>query len=374
MKTSLMRNYGERTRTMVRGEGAYLYDDTGKQYLDMMAGIAVCNLGHAHPRVTAVITEQASQLLHCSNLFQIPLQQVVAQRLTSLAGLDAAFFCNSGTEANEAAIKLVRKFATKENPRKTKVLSIPHAFHGRTLGALSITPKPAYHAGFAPLLPDVATPQTLEDVLAAINDETAGCFVEIVQGEGGVLPLPKEFLQALEARLHSHGALLVVDEVQTGVGRTGTFFGFEQVNIHPDIVTMAKGLGNGVPVGAVLASQHVADAFQPGAHGSTFGGNPLAMAVAQVVVDEVANDEFLAHVRVMGESLYSALSEFGTELSGRGLMWGFSVSDAKQFVADAADVGVLFTTVGENRVRAVPPLIIGEREIEELVSRLRQIS
>jgi acetylornithine/N-succinyldiaminopimelate aminotransferase len=373
MTDALMGNYGVRTLTMVRGEGAYLYDELGNQYLDMMAGIAVCNLGHAHPAITATITAQAGQLLHCSNLFQIPQQQALATRLTKLSGLDAAFFCNSGTEANEAAIKLVRKYASAENPSKTKVLSLPHSFHGRTLGSLSITPNSAYQAGFAPLLPDVIAPQSLEEALALIDDETAGCFVEVIQGEGGVLPLPADFLQALESRLHAHGALLVVDEVQTGIGRTGTFFAFEQVGIQPDLITLAKGLGNGVPVGAVLAKGQVARAFQPGSHGSTFGGNPLAMAVANTVVEEVANDAFMDHVRHMGELLPAALSEFGTELSGRGLMWGFSVPNAKQFVADAAQAGVLFTTVGGNRVRAVPPLIITEKEIEELVIRLRHM-
>ncbi|MCL6549168.1 MAG: aminotransferase class III-fold pyridoxal phosphate-dependent enzyme, partial [Alicyclobacillus sp.] len=218
-ESKLMNNYGERGVALDRGEGVYLYDTAGNKYLDFMAGIAVCNLGHAHPRVTQALTEQAQRLLHCSNLFDIPSQRQLAEKLTALSGLDRAFFCNSGTEANEAAIKLARKYASvRGETERTQIISLPRGFHGRTLGALSITPKPAYQAGYHPLLPDCFTPDTLEAVIDAITDRTAACFVEVIQGEGGVQPLPNELLQAIAAKCKAVGALLVVDEVQTGVG------------------------------------------------------------------------------------------------------------------------------------------------------------
>jgi acetylornithine/N-succinyldiaminopimelate aminotransferase len=251
-------------------------------------------------------------------------------------------------------------------------VSLPHGFHGRTLGALSVTPKPAYHEGYRPLLPGCTTPETLEDVVDAISEKTAACILEVIQGEGGVLPLSAELLQAIHARCKETGALLIVDEVQTGVGRTGTFFGYEAAGIQPDIVTMAKGLGNGVPVGAVLARAEVAAAFGPGSHGSTFGGNPLAMAVANEVLNHVATPAFLAHVREVGAYLESQLLEHFDEVTGRGLMWGFTVPDAARFVAAAAENGLLLTTVGPNRVRMVPPLIIEKAHVDEAMSILEK--
>ncbi len=361
----LMNNFGERALTMVRGEGAYLYDEVGKRYLDFTAGIAVCSLGHAHPRVTEAIANQAKILMHCSNLYNILGQNRVAQRLCALSGMGRALFCNSGTEANEGALKLARKYAAEFHPAKTKVLSLPRAFHGRTMGALSLTPKAAYQVGYTPLVPNCISPHTLEAVLAEIDDETAGCFVEIIQGEGGVRVLPLDFLHALEQKLHAHGALLIVDEVQTGIGRTGTFFAFEQTGLHPDIITLAKGLGNGMPVGAVLATTTVAAAFVPGSHGTTFGGNPLAMACAEVVVDVVSNPQFLSHVCEMGQELAQILCKYGENVSGQGLMLGVDIPNAKVFVRHAADCGLLLTATGENRVRVVPSLVIQEEHLLE---------
>lgn len=378
-KGQVMGNYGQRAVNMVRGEGVYLYDDRGRAYLDFTAGIAVVNLGHAHPEVTRAIAEQAGTLVHCSNLYGIPLQQSLASKLALQSGghLNRAFFCNSGAEANEAAMKLARKYAARtENeslPLRTKLVSLPGAFHGRTFGALSITPKPLYHAGYQPLVPNCVTPDTLDGVLAEIDETTAACFVEIVQGEGGLRPLESAYLQEIQAKCRKVGALLVVDEVQTGIGRTGTFFAYSQVGLEPDIVTLAKGLGNGVPIGALLATQHVADAFLPGSHGSTFGGNPLAMAAANQVVDVVSKESFLAHVRTMGEYLSDLLQKRFTGVAGRGLMWGFDVDDAKAFVAAALDAGVLLTAVGDKRVRVVPPLIIEEADIVEFEQRLQNV-
>lgn len=368
----LMNNYGSRAIELVRGQGAYLYDTDGKEYLDFTAGIAVCNLGHAHPAVAGALAEQAQTLVHCSNLYLIPGQVRLAEKLTALSGLDQAFFCNSGAEANEAAIKLSRRYAwQKGETERTQIVTLPSAFHGRTLGSLSITPKPAYHQGFTPLLPDCLTPPTLADVVDAITERTVACFVEVVQGEGGVNVIDPDLLHAISTRCREVGALLVVDEVQTGVGRTGAFFAFREIGLEPDIVTMAKGLANGVPVGAVLARAEVAAAFTPGSHGSTFGGNPLAMAAANAVVDIVSQPQFLAAVRARGEELSHALTQFGTQVSGKGLMLGITVADAKEFAASALAGGVLVTAIGERRVRFVPPLIIESSHIAELVRRLR---
>ncbi|MBX5437236.1 MAG: acetylglutamate kinase [Alicyclobacillaceae bacterium] len=370
----LMPNYGVRTRDIVRGEGVWLYDSEGREYLDFTAGIAVCSLGHAHPALTEAIQRQAARLLHCSNLFGIPQQRELAAKLAHLSGLDRVFFCNSGAEANEAAIKLARKFAAvRGEEKRCEVVSLPGGFHGRTLGALSITPKPAYQAGFGPLLPGCVTADDVEGVMDCLSERTAACFVEIIQGEGGVCQVPPELLRRLEQRCREVGALLVIDEVQTGVGRTGTFFAFEQVGLKPDIVTMAKGLAGGVPIGAVLAREEVALAFAPGSHGSTFGGNPLATAAANVVVDVVSDPAFLAHVREVGAHLGEILRTLGRDVSGQGLMWGMTVSDAKAYVAEAAERGVLLTTAGESRVRFVPPLIVQREHVDELARRLQGI-
>lgn len=369
----VMGNYGARGLCMERGEGVYLYDVRGRRYLDFTAGIAVCALGHAHPQITATLAEQAGTLIHCSNLYENPQQNRLATRLAELSGLDQAFFCNSGTEANEAAIKLARRYAYLAGQHhRTRIVSLPRAFHGRTLGSLSITPKAAYQEGYWPLLPGCDWASTLAETFDKIDDYTAACFVEVVQGEGGVHPLEAEFLQVIENRCRQVGALLVVDEVQTGVGRTGSFFAFEQVGLQPDVITMAKGLANGVPVGAVLASQKVASAFTPGSHGSTFGGNPLAMAVANTVVDLVANPDFLQHVREVGNYLSTKLQDIGSEVSGLGLMQGMTVPDAKSFVARAAERGVLLTAVGNTRVRFVPPLIVEPQHVDELVQALAE--
>ncbi|SFV01870.1 aspartate aminotransferase family protein [Alicyclobacillus macrosporangiidus] len=371
----VMGNYGERPLTMVRGEGVYLYDAEGRAYLDFTAGIAVCALGHAHPVVTQAIADQAKTLIHCSNLYQNPWQNRLAARLAELSGLGKAFFCNSGAEANEAAIKLARRFAWQNGePDRTELVSLPGGFHGRTFGALSITGKSKYHEGFHPLVPGCATPPAWDAVLEAITERTAACFVEVVQGEGGVHPVPVEVLQAIQARCRETGALLVVDEVQTGVGRTGTFFAFEQAGLEPDIVTMAKGLAGGVPIGAVLASDRVAEAFTPGSHGSTFGGNPLATATALAVVGVVSDANFLAHVREAGAYLRQRLEGIGTEVSGLGLMYGITVPDAKAFVAAAAEAGVLVTAVGETRVRFVPPLVVDRVHIDEMADRLAGVA
>lgn len=362
----LFKNYGTHRLSMVRGDGVWLYDDKGSRYLDFTAGIAVCSLGHAHPAVTEAIVRQAQTLIHCSNLYGVPAQLRVAKKLTEESGLGRVLFCNSGAEANEGALKLARRYGTRIRADKTKLISLPGAFHGRTFGALSVTPKPAYQAGFLPLLPDCASPPSLADVLQEIDARTAACIVEVIQGEGGVHPIPVSFLRDLQAKLREHQALLIVDEVQTGIGRTGEMFAFLQASLQPDILTLAKGLGNGVPVGAIVARQEVADVFDAGSHGTTFGGNPLAMAVVEAVLEVVSEPAFLKHVRELGEVLRAALEERFTNVTGRGLMWGFDVPiDAKEFVRLAEENGCLLTAVGPTRVRAVPPLILDKQHVDE---------
>ncbi|MFB5191637.1 aspartate aminotransferase family protein [Alicyclobacillus fastidiosus] len=374
---SLFNNYGTRNLSMVRGEGVFLYDDTGARYLDFTAGIAVCNLGHAHIGLAQVIAQQVQTLMHTSNLFLIPGQVALADKLAGIAGLaeDAkVLFVNSGTEANEAALKLARKYhAAVAQTNRTKVLSLPGAFHGRTMGALSLTPKAAYHNGFTPLVPDCLTPNSLDEVLASIDTDVAACIVEVVQGEKGVYPLEAQYLQELSKRLREVGALLIVDEVQTGVGRTGTFFAYEQVGIQPDIVTLAKGLGNGFPVGAVIARESVAAAFTPGAHGTTFGGSPLAMAVGNYVFDTVTETGFLEGVNRVGKALEQVLSGHFEHVSGRGLMWGFDVADAASFTSRAADCGLLVTKCSDTRIRVVPPLILEESHVQMFEKIVQEI-
>lgn len=367
----LMNNYGYPALEVVRGQGMNLYTADGTSYLDFTAGIAVCSLGHAHEAVAHAISKQAMELVHCSNLYRNPLRDELAGHLLRLSGLDKVFYCNSGTEANEAALKLARRYAWQQGAKdRTKLVSLPGGFHGRTYGALSVTKKPAYHEGYMPLLQDCETPESLEVVVDAIDEQTAACIVEVIQGEGGVRPVPADVLRAIEERCREVGALLIVDEIQTGVGRTGTFFAYEQIGLKPDIVTMAKGLANGMPVGAVVASEAVAAAFTPGSHGTTFGGNPLAMAAALVVVETIANEAFLTHVREVGEYLKNRLSEVGTDVSGSGLMLGMTVPDAGKFVDDARARGVLLAGAGAQRVRFVPPLIATIDDIDEMLRRV----
>ncbi|ACV58253.1 aspartate aminotransferase family protein [Alicyclobacillus acidocaldarius] len=374
----LFQNYGKRDIALVRGEGAYVYDDEGRRYLDFTAGIAVCNLGHAHPGVTEVIERQARTLVHVSNLFLIEGQVELAEKLTRLAdrgtGPYRAMFVNTGTEANEGALKLARRYQyVSGHPEKTRVVALPNSFHGRTMGSLSVTSNPKYREGVTPLVPGFEVADTYEGAIDMLDDKTAACIVEVVQGEAGVRPVDKGLLQSLAARAKELGALLIVDEVQTGVGRTGRFFGFEHFDLSPDIITMAKGLGNGIPTGAILAKQHVADAFTPGMHGSTFGGNPFAMAVANYVVDVVRDPAFLDRVRRVGEALRRVLEANFDGVTGLGLMWGFDVDDASTWRKRAAERGLLVTACGPKRIRVVPPLIIDEQHVEEFETIVKKI-
>jgi acetylornithine/N-succinyldiaminopimelate aminotransferase len=380
---ALMPNYRRYPVRMVRGQGMYLYDEAERDYLDFTSGIGVTALGHAHPAVTAALSEQAGRLVHCSNLYEIPLQEAVAERLSLLFGGGRAFFCNSGAEANEAALKLARRYQYRRGEtERTEWVALEGGFHGRTYGALSVTPRPAYQEGFMPLVPgvriiDPADPAALD----AIGPRTAGVLIEVIQGEGGVRPLDPGFVRALAEKARREGALLVVDEVQTGMGRTGRFFAYEHYGLEPDVVTMAKALANGVPSGAVVARPDVAEAFSPGSHGSTFGGNPLAMAAAQVVIDTVSAPEFLARVERVGGVLRDRLEAIaarvpgGALVRGRGLMWGLrphTAGVAERIVAAALEERLLLTAVGDQTVRFLPPLIVTPADIDVAMTRLER--
>ncbi|WP_174292295.1 aspartate aminotransferase family protein [Sphingomonas bacterium] len=366
----------------VRGEGVYLYDEDGTRYLDFAAGIAVNALGHGHPALVKAIAEQAATLMHVSNLYGSPQQERFAQRLVDASFADTVFFTNSGAEAVECAIKTARRFHFAEGqPERHTLITFNNAFHGRTLGTISATNQPKMRDGFEPLLPGFrqAPFNDLAAALALVDDTTAGFLVEPIQGEGGVSVGTPEFLHGLRAACDERGLLLVLDEVQCGYGRTGTFFYHEQVGITPDIMAVAKGIGGGFPLGACLATSHAAKGMVAGTHGSTYGGNPLAMAAGEAVLDVMAEPGFLPHVEAMGARLRGALEQMipnhdhlFEEVRGAGLMLGLKLkSDSRRFVAHLRDEHQLLTVAaGENVVRLVPPLVIDESHIAECVDKL----
>ncbi len=361
--------------TIVEGKGARVKDDEGREYIDLVAGIAVNVLGHCHPAVVEAITEQASRLIHCSNLYYNEPQAEAAKLLAETApgDLNRVFFCNSGTESMECAIKLARKYTGR-----TKFIAFEHGFHGRTLGSLSATWKPEFREPFEPLVPgfEHVPYGDLDAVEEAIDEDTAGVIVEPVQGEGGVRVPPEGFLKGLRELCDEYGALLIVDEVQTGMGRTGRFFAFEHEGIVPDIVCLAKGLGGGVPVGATIAREEVAEAFEPGDHGSTFGGNPLACAAVVATVRTVLEEDLPKAAERKGELAMEILSEIEdhvVEVRGKGLMIGIEVGDedrAEEIAREMLDRGVLVNVTSGDVIRLVPPLVIEEEELETALTEL----
>jgi len=366
----------------VRGEGVYLYGEDGTRYLDFAAGIAVNALGHGHPKLTQAIADQAATLMHVSNLYGSPQGEHLAQRLVDSTFADTVFFTNSGAEAVECAIKTARRYHfANGHPERHKLITFRNAFHGRTLGAISATDQPKMRDGFEPLLPGFAYTafNDLEAALALIDDETAGFLVEPIQGEGGLATATPEFLQGLRKACDQHGLMLVLDEVQAGYGRTGKFFAHEHYGITPDIMAVAKGIGGGFPLGACLATAEAAKGMVFGTHGSTYGGNPLAMAAGEAVLDVMLEDGFLDHVAAMGERLRSRLEQMipnhdhlFTEVRGKGLMLGLKLkTDSRRFVGFLRDEHQLLTvSAGENVVRVLPPLIIDESHIEEFTQKL----
>lgn len=366
----------------VRGEGCYLYGERGEKYLDFCAGIAVNALGHADPRVVKTIADQAATLMHISNLYGSPLGEKFAQTIVDSTFADTVFFTNSGAEAVECALKTARRYHyVNGQPERFKIISFDHAFHGRTLGTISATNQPKMREGFEPLLPgfEVVPFNDLKAAAAAVDDSTAGFLLETVQGEGGLMPATPEFLQGLRRICDEKGLLLILDEVQCGVGRTGTLFAHEQYGVTPDIMSVAKGIGAGFPLGACLVTEEAAKGMVAGTHGSTYGGNPLAMAVGSTVWGIVNEPEFLAHVKAMGERLRSAMEqlipnypELFESVRGLGLMQGLKLkADSRAFVAHLRDNHNLLTVAaGGNVVRILPPLVITEEHIAEFIEKL----
>ena len=379
--TPLMPVYPRSPVRPVRGEGVYLYGEQGERYLDFAAGIAVNLLGHGHPYLTKAIQEQAATLMHVSNLYGSPQGEAFAKRLTDLTFADTVFFTNSGVEAVECAIKTARRYHyAKGNPHKHDLITFSNAFHGRTMGTISATDQAKMIDGFAPLLPGfkVVEFNNLDAALAAMDENTAGFLLEPIQGEGGIRPGTHEFIAGLRAACDENDLMLVFDEVQCGVARTGTLYAYEQYGVVPDIMASAKGIGGGFPMGACLASEKAAAGMVIGTHGSTYGGNPLAMAAGQAVFDIVANEEFLASVRQKGERLRSALEQMipnhdhlFDSVRGTGLMLGIKMkTDSRSFVNYLRTKGLLTVAAGDNVMRVLPPLVIEEEHIREFVDTL----
>ncbi|MEN1934648.1 acetylornithine transaminase [Paenibacillus sp. 102] len=377
MSSHIFPTYGRRSIEIVQGIGAKVKDENGKQYLDFTSGIAVCNLGHCHPVLVEAMTKQLQEIWHISNLFPHKVQEKVAALLTEGRDLDYVFFCNSGAEANEAALKLARK-----HTGKSFVLTFQQSFHGRTFGTMSATGQEKVKTGFGPLLPSfLHIPfNDIEALKEAMNEEVAAVMVEVVQGEGGVLPADISFLQEIEQLCRQYGALYIIDEVQTGMGRTGTLFAYEQTGTSPDIVTAAKALGNGIPVGAMLGKKKLTSAFSAGTHGSTFGGNYIAMTAAKEVLQIMKQPSFLQEVKVKGEYLLQKLKkelhnmEWITDIRGKGLMIGVVCKyDVASMIEQLEQEGLLVLQAGTNVFRLLPPLIVTNEEIDEAVNIMKKV-
>ncbi len=371
MAGALVDNYARYPVEFASGSGCELVDSEGRTYLDLLSGIAVCNTGHCHPHVVAAVREQAGRLMHVSNLFYTHENVRLAERLSAASLGGKVFFCNSGAEANEAAIKLARK------RRRGGGFLVAHGgFHGRTYGALSATPQEAKQAPFAPLVPGFEA-LDVTGIAAAVNDGTAAVLLEVVQGESGVNLVDPAVLRDIRAACDEHGALLILDEVQTGMGRTGTLWAYEQTGVVPDVITTAKGLGGGFPIGALITTPETADVFAPGDHGSTFAGNPLASAAANAALDVLDDPDLLLHVREVGEVLRERLLELPKVRSVRGL--GLMV--AAEVNAEAPDVarralleeGLVINATGPTTLRFVPPLVITEAQVGEALTRLARV-
>ncbi|MGL4313874.1 MAG: aspartate aminotransferase family protein, partial [Sphingomonas sp.] len=370
----------------VRGEGAYLISEDGQRYLDFASGIAVNCLGHGHPKLVQAIADQAATLMHVSNLYGSPQGEALAQRIVDLSFADTVFFTNSGTEAIECAIKTARRYHyANGQPQRHKLITFNNAFHGRTMGAISATNQAKMRDGFEPLVPGFAYApfNDLDAALALIDDTTAGFLVETIQGEGGISVGTEAFITGLRKAADEHGLLLVLDEVQCGYGRTGKMWAYEHYGITPDIMSVAKGIAGGFPLGACLATEEAAKGMVIGTHGSTYGGNPLAMAAGMAILDVMGEPGFLDHVTAMGERLRAALEQMipnhdhlFDSVRGKGLMLGLKLKDSvasRDFVAHARDHHHLLTVAaGDNVVRILPPLVIDESHITEAVEKLSE--
>jgi acetylornithine/N-succinyldiaminopimelate aminotransferase len=372
----LVGNYRPQPITLVRGQGCRVEDADGNRYLDLMAGIATTVLGHCHPALVRALEEQAGRLWHVSNLYTTQPQIDLAERLVRHSFADRVFFCNSGAEANEAALKLARRWHRDRGDDRYEIVAFEGGFHGRTLFTVSATGTPAYWKGFEPLVPGIhhAPYGDLDATAALLSERTAAILVEPVQGEGGVRPAPEGFLRGLRELADRNGCLLIFDEVQTGIGRTGTLFAHEQHGVTPDVMTLAKALGGGIPIGATCATESVAAALVPGTHGSTFGGNPLAAACAAAVLDVLIEEGVLEHGRRMGRYLEEQLAKLASRLGpkrvvavrGAGMLQAIELTTPARPVVDRCrEEGVLVITAGEKILRLSPPLVIEQSELQE---------
>ena len=379
----IMNTYRRVPIALVKGEGAKLWDASGREYLDFVAGIAVCNLGHSHPKVVKAIKKQAKELMHVSNLYYTKPQGEVAALLTKHSFADKAFFCNSGAEANEAAIKLARKYAHENlGADKFELITMKDSFHGRTMATITATGQEKFQFGFTPLLDGFTyvpfnDPAALE---AAISPRTCGIMLEPIQGEGGVIIPDDGYLANVREICNRHKILMIVDEVQTGIGRTGKLFAYEYSGVKPDIMTLAKALGNGFPVGAMLATDEAARAFSPGNHASTFGGNLLAMAAVKATLETLIKDGVLDHCQRMGSYFLARLQDLKarhaliSEVRGRGLMLACSLTiDGADIVTSCQEKGLLINCTGGKTLRFVPPLIVEEKDIDAAISILDDV-
>lgn len=379
-KEYVMHTYGRLPVVFVRGEGCFVYDADGKEYLDLVAGIAVNGLGHCPPKVVEAICKQAGTLMHTSNLYYTEPQPELAKLLVELSGMGKAFFCNSGAEANEAAIKLARKAAKASgNPEKYKIVTAEQSFHGRTLAAITATGQPKYQKSFTPLVPGFSyiPYNDVEALKAAVDENTCAVLMEPVQGESGVHPGTMEFLQTARELCDKFGAALIFDEVQTGLGRTGKMFGFQNFDVMPDIMTLAKTLGGGFPIGACLAAGKYADVFEPGDHASTFGGTPLACAAAIATVTEIKIGGWVENAAKVGEYFRKQLAALPgiNEVRGLGLMVAaeFAEPKARDMAAKALENGLIVNPIGDHILRMVPPLILTNELVDRAIAILKQV-
>lgn len=382
-KNDIMNTYGRFEPVFNKGKGIYLYDENDNEYLDFVSGIAVNALGHCHPKIAETLKKQGETLIHLSNLYWNDKQNKLAGRLVELGDLDSVFFCNSGTEANEAALKLARKYGKSISPDKNKIIYMKNSFHGRTMGALSVTGQGKYQEQFKPLIGAVLECEynDIEDFNSKINGEVCAVIMEVIQGEGGLIQVEEEFLKNVRELCDENNAILIFDEVQCGAGRLGTFFAYQKFGVVPDIVTMAKGLGGGFPIGAMLSRGKASSVLVPGDHGTTFGGNPLACAVALTVVEELVDGGILGEVDKKSEYICSKIKELMEKYSsiekinGMGLLLGIKLAsvEAKDFVTKAFEKGFLVVGAGNNVVRVIPPLNATYEELDKGIEKIAEV-
>lgn len=381
---ALMPTYGRLPVAFERGEGACLFDENNKAYLDLLSGIAVCGLGHCHPAISKAVSQQAETLVHTSNIYHIPKQAELAEKLVAITGMTNCFFSNSGAEANEAAIKLARLFGHQKNIDAPAIIVMDGSFHGRTLATLSATANRKVQAGFEPLVSGfIRAPFNDIEALETIannNPNVAAILVEPIQGEGGIRIPDPDYLKNLRRICDEHDWLLILDEIQTGNGRTGQFFNYQHFNILPDVVTTAKGLGNGVPIGVCMASGKAAGLFQAGNHGSTYGGNPLACAAGLAVLETISANNLIARADELGKRFIDGLknnlekNSIVKEIRGQGLMIGIELNEPCQsLMSEALEQGILINVTAERVIRLLPPLILTDEQVDEAVEKLTQI-